>query len=187
MCLSTLSELIADASKVELQTGSRTSKALLTEQQEPTCSVWIQGLSNQTFVLNLDVFTKVSDNEIGTNMFKGDRGERKRADYIIIEPEKKVIVFVELKCQRNRNCNSSLIDNQLRGAKCLFGYIKCVLSEFWNLDDFLHDFNELAVCIVSTTEKRKTDPKALSSENTRFKKVYAKDAIYFRKLIEASP
>ena len=116
-------------------------------------------------------------------MFAGTKGERKRADFIIIDPAKKVIVFIELKCGRNKNCDSDLINNQLLGAMCLFGYIKCVLKEFWQLEDFLEDYHQKKICIVATTERRSTAVGIGNVDCLEFKKVYAKEEVHFSKLI----
>lgn len=67
--------------------------------------------------------------------FKGCRGERKRADFIIVAvvDTKKWIVHVELKAGDTRPRE---VVEQLKGAKCLLAYCRAVGQAFWRQTDF---------------------------------------------------
>ena len=68
--------------------------------------------------------------------FQGSRGERKRADFIIVAvaKTKKWIVHVELKAGDKP---SKEVMQQLKGAQCLLVYCRVVGQTFWQQKDFL--------------------------------------------------
>ena len=81
------------------------------------------------------------------NIFKGDRGECKRADYVIFTREdgRKRIVYVEMK--EGTGGTNRDIELQLRGAKCLVAYCRAIVQEFWKENRFLENYAERFVSV----------------------------------------
>ncbi|ARI81536.1 hypothetical protein [Microcystis aeruginosa] len=98
-------------------------------------------------------------------IFTGNKGECKRADFIIIAntPTEKVILCLEMK--KSRDSNSSII-KQLKGAECFVSYCREIGRLFWNQPDFLQDYQYRFVSIKNisisktTTSSRKPSQKS---------------------------
>ncbi len=101
-------------------------------------SVVIKGLPEEgsAIVLKIDNFPAPS------KIFKGSKGECKRADFVIItnSGNKKIIVFIEMKA-KSKSTTEKLqhIVEQLKGAQCVIKYIEEIGKLFWD-DNFLEDF-----------------------------------------------
>lgn len=86
------------------------------------------------------------------NFFKGNHGECKRADFIIISEEKKVILYVELKAGEK---DTSHIVKQLKGASCVVAYCREIGKQFWNKSIFLDGYAHRFVGIVNISVSKK--------------------------------
>lgn len=72
-------------------------------------------------------------------IFRGDRGERKRADYVIIAKDggENWIIYIEMK--RGSHGSARRIRQQLQGAKCFIDYCRAVGQTFWGESGFLEE------------------------------------------------
>ena len=120
---------------------------------EPQCAdsfVEISGIPQNTLVLKVDQFPAPS------NLFKGNKGECKRADYAIISDYngKKRTLFIELKKTKSDKKN---IIQQLKGAVCVLKYYQEIGKQFWDEPDFLYDFEFRFISFGHTAiRKRRT-------------------------------
>lgn len=93
------------------------------------------------FVIKADSFPAPKE------LFRGLRSECKRADFIIISPAEKVVLYIELK---TGPMGSNFIEKQLKGAACVFAYCKEVGQRFWGQCNFLEGYEHRFIGIVKT-------------------------------------
>jgi hypothetical protein len=135
-------------------------KVTLTEPQCPDSSVEIKGIPENAIVIKIDNFPAPS------SLFRGNKGECKRADYLIIaeyENKKKVlkkcVLFIELK---RKTDSANEIKQQLIGAACCFRYIQEIGRRFWNNPKLLTNFEHRYICFRHT--------ESVSKRSTRYSK-----------------
>ena len=151
--LDILKRMIKESAKVNLESRSSSDKTsvILKEPQSPTSEVTIYGLPLDAIVIKVDAFK--SPDTILTET----RGQRKRADYIIVSNKdgKKNILHIEIKTTKGKEKD---IIKQLKGSVCFVGYCKEIAKEFWHENDFLSEFNPRFVSITRTGSipKRRT-------------------------------
>ena len=145
-----LKELLKDNALLPLQQNYDKYKITLREPRCPNSVVEITGLPYDSLVLKIDHFPDSS------NLFKGNNGECKRADYAIIVNKngKKLVLFIEIKKRKDKK--KSIIE-QFKGAICIFKYCQEIGREFWNTPGFLKDFEYRFICFAHTyNRKRRT-------------------------------
>ena len=118
-----------------------------------------------------------------TNIFKGEKGECKRADYIIVSSKEKSMLIIELK--HSDNSKAKDIEQQLRGAKCFLDYCESIISSFWGDTNILCEYDERYFKYIHCSRKRSFKPEADKTKNNspdRFGRIYDK-VVPFGKLI----
>jgi hypothetical protein len=104
------------------------------------------------------VIIKVDDNfPAPDKIFKGGKGERKRADYVIVDTKNKYILCLEIKAGDCKTADS--IENQLMGAECFIQYCQKIGQSFWMYEPFLKDYTYrfAAITNAGSINKRPTD------------------------------
>ena len=143
-----LAELIKPAATVPLAEEYGKPVLTLREPQAPDSVVTVRGVPADTVAIKVDVFTAPQA------VFRGEQGECKRADYVLISPQNRTIVYIEVK--RTRDGLEDIV-NQLKGAQCFVNYCSDIGKVFWNESDFLHGYKHRFVSIGHTSiPKRKT-------------------------------
>lgn len=144
-----LNQLISDSARVELLSHYENFKAILDEPEEPDVKVEVLNIPEDAIVIKADRFR--AQHEI----FKGDKGECKRADYVIVSALKRKIIYIELKKTKEENNH---IEKQLRGALCFIDYCKSLGQQFWGKNDFLSSFENrfISICHCGGLQKRRT-------------------------------
>jgi len=137
-----LSQLIMPDAQIQLEDEYGKKIVKLIEPDAPTSEVIIRNLPRDSVVIKADKFPALRQ------FFIGDKGERKRADYIIISAEKKVIIFIEIKLGSK---NWGHVLNQLKGAACLLKYCQEIGKRFWNEEMFLEGYSYRFVSIRKTS------------------------------------
>jgi len=180
-----LKELIKKSATLNLdrshQNGKR--KVTLSEPQHANASVIIDGLPTDTIVIKADAFTSP------TSIFKGEKSECKRADFIIISAidDQKTIICLEMKAGHGGEEHE--IVNQLRGAQCLIAYIREIGRIFWNAPDFLDRYALRFVSVKKiSVVKRTIRPQKMQSPSVhdrpdRMLKISGEQNIQFNRLI----
>ena len=110
----------------------------LREPRTDDSTVTIRHLPADAIVIKVDEFRSPD------SVFKGEKGECKRADYVIISAEKKCILYIEIKRTMD---NWRQIVNQLKGAQCFVSYCQEIGKAFWNSETFLVDYKKRFISI----------------------------------------
>jgi hypothetical protein len=128
-----LDQMVKDEAKVVLEDRNGKQYVVLNEPQCPSGSVTIAGMPDNAIVIKADSF-KAPD-----SIFKGEKGECKRADFVIVADsgQKKVILCIEMKYRKGK---PSEIVQQLRGTRCLLSYCQEIGKVFWDKKDFLKGY-----------------------------------------------
>jgi len=157
-----LKEMVRDCAIVELESKKeykRDSYLLKLEENQDNYSFVVNGMPkpDEVIVINLDEFFDVR------KIFTGSKGERKRADFIIIAntTTEKVILCLEMK--KSRDSNSSII-KQLKGAECFVSYCREIGRLFWNQPDLLQDYQYRFVSIKNISISKTTTSSGKSSQ-----------------------
>jgi len=170
--------------QVMLQSRQGRPSVQLTDSQSGT-TVEIKGLPHNSIVIRAEDFKNP------LTIFNGSRGERKRADFVIIsndERGKKWIICIET--QEMDSKLASHVIQQLKGAYCFVSYCKCIGKSFWESEEFLEGYEYRFVSIVELNfnrSRRRTHPFHSQGELHNRPEVYLKisraTTIYFQNLI----
>ena len=179
-----LQEMLNPDVQVVLQSGHGRPSVELTDLQSGM-TVEIKGLPRNSIVIRAEDF------ENPLTVFNGSRGERKRADFVIVSndgSERKWIICIET--QEMDSKLASHVVQQLKGAYCFVGYCKCIGKSFWESEEFLDGYQYRFVSIVDINfnrSRRRTQPfqseGELHNRPDIFLKISQSPTIYFRKLI----
>ena len=106
-------------------------------QQRSAYSLRIHNVPEEIIAFKADVFPAPR------KIFKGEKGECKRADFIIIAGANKAnwIVYIEMTSGKGGSKTKKDIEQQLRGAQCLLAYCRAIGQEFWQEPKFLEQRN----------------------------------------------
>jgi hypothetical protein len=177
--LDILDQMIKDSAKVKIE--SRYQKPLLVlNEPKSDYSVEICGLPDNAIVINADAF------ESPKSVFNGNKGECKRADFIVVADmgRNKVIIIIEMKRDKD---DRNKIEKQLMGAKCFLAYCKEIGKSFWNEKDFLSGYDYRFVCINRINlAKRRTRPDredCLHDEPGKMMRIDWSSRLQFNKLV----
>jgi len=126
----------------EKQEGTHIRYSVILEETQDNYSVSIRGMPNpdEVIIINADKFKVIS------HVFKGNKGEGKRADFVIVANTKneKIILCIELKKTKK---SQDWIVKQLKGAKCFIIYCQALVKNFWEKHDFLDGYEYRFVTI----------------------------------------
>lgn len=182
-----LQEMLSLDAQVVLQPGQGRPSVELTDLQSGT-TVEIKGLSHNSIVIRADDF------EFPLAIFNDIKYIRRRADFVIVsndDSERKWVICLETK---GGNKTRTEIVAQLKGSVCFIHYCKCIVKSFWELDEFLDDYEYRFVSIVDinfNASRRRTEPfdskGKLHNNPDLFLKISRSPTIYFRKLINFVP
>lgn len=143
-----LAQLIKPSATVPIEEEYGKHFVTLREPQAPDSLVTVRNVPADMIVIKVDAFTSPDV------VFNGGKGECKRADYVLISPERRAIIYIEVK--RTRDGLEDIV-KQLKGAQCFINYCSDVGRIFWNEVNFLKGYRQRFVSIGHTTlAKRKT-------------------------------
>ena len=183
-----LQEMLSPNVQVMLQSGSGKPSVQLTDLQSGM-TVEVKGLPHNSIVIRAEDFYNP------LTIFNGSRGERKRADFVIVsndENERKWVICIET--QEMDSKLASHVIQQLKGASCFISYCRCIGKSFWDSKEFLENYEYRFVSIVDINfnkSRRRTEPfdsrGELHNNPDLFLKISRRPTIYFRKLINFVP
>jgi hypothetical protein len=173
-----LSELIVQSALVPHENEYGKPVIKLQEAGVKGSVSFIHNIPSDAIVIKADAFPAPK------TFFRGDRGECKRADFIIISEEKKVILYVEMKAGAK---DASHIVKQLKGASCVISYCKEIGKQFWSearfLDGYAHRFIGIVNLSISKRPSRyKSAP--LHDLPESFLKISSPHHLQFNKLAQ---
>ena len=179
-----LQEMLNPDTQVTLQSGRGRPSVRLTDLQSGA-TVEIKGLPHNSIVIRAEDF------ENPLTVFNGSKGERKRADFVIVsndERGKKWIICIET--QEMDSKLASHVIEQLKGASCFVNYCRCIGKSFWGSEEFLEGYEYRFVSIVELNfnrSRRRTHPfhsqGELHNRPDLFLKISQSPTIHFRNLI----
>ena len=180
--------MISPDIQVMLQPSKGKPFVQLTDLQSGT-TVRINGVPHDSIVIRAEDF------ENPLTVFNGSKGERKRADFVIVsndERERKWIICIET--QEMDSKLASHVIQQLKGASCFVSYCRCIGKSFWESEEFLDDYQHRFVSIVDLNfnrSRRRTQPfhsqGELHNRPDLFLKISQSPTIHFRNLIDLVP
>ena len=143
-----LAQLIRPTAMVPLEDEYGKYVLTLREPQAPDSVVTVRNVPADTVAIKVDAFAAPDA------VFNGGRGECKRADYVLISPERRTIIYIEIK--RTHDGLAEIV-KQLKGAQCFVNYCRDVGRTFCDEASFLQDYRHRFVSIGHTTiAQRKT-------------------------------
>lgn len=171
-----LSELILESALISHENEHGKPVIKLQEAGVKNSVSFIRNIPSDTIVIKADEFSAPK------SFFKGNKGECKRADFIIISEEKKVILYVELKAGVK---DAGHIVKQLKGASCVISYCKEIGTQFWSerrfLDGYAHRYVGMVNLSVSKKPSRhKSSP--LHDSPEKFLKISSPHNLQFNQL-----
>ena len=134
------------------QTATECSVTLRDKQAKTT--VEITNLPPDSIVIRAEAFKPPT-------VFKGSKGERRRADFVIVSnaATEKWIICIETQAGTGKDPED--VEQQLRGAQCFIGYCKCIGKSFWQSEKFLDSYQYRFISIAGIN---------LDKQGTRFYK-----------------
>jgi hypothetical protein len=145
------------------QEGTHDIYSVRLKEPQDKYFVMIDKMSNhdEAIVINPEAFVAPMA------IFKGSKGECKRADFVIIDAKEKFIIYIEMK--RTKNSRKG-IKQQLAGAECFIAYCKEIGRTFWGNEKFLDAYQQRFVTINRINnrddDKKKRIPITVSTNNT---------------------
>ena len=148
-----LQETLSAGAQVPLQQAEDKFSVTLKDKQAET-TVEITDLPDNSIVIRAEAFKP-------PDVFKGSKGERRRADFVIVSnvATEKWIICIETQAGTGKNIED--VEQQLRGAQCFMGYCKCIGKSFWQSEKFLDDYQYRFVSIAGIN---------INKQSTRFYK-----------------
>ena len=93
-------------------------------------SIKIKGIPDDAVVVKTDMFSSPE------GIFSCQRGECKRADYVIVTNSETANFIVHVEMKRGEGNAGEIID-QLKGSECFIAYCRAIVCRFWQQSGFL--------------------------------------------------
>ena len=157
------------------------NKVTLEEPTQPESRVTINNVPDDAVCIKADCI------DMRQLFGDTDRGECKRADYLLFSESKKCILIIELKKTKDAWSN---ICQQLHGASCLARYCGEVGKTFWRARDFLQGYRHCFVSICHTVIKKASQEDKVESSRldplVKIKRISRPHHLQYPKLIAES-
>lgn len=176
-----LKEMIKETATIPLEDHHKKKKVILREPPPANYSVTIHGMPNddEVIIIKADTFS------LPNQVFQGNKGECKRADFVIIAntDTQKVILCIEMKAGKG-GLEKEIIQ-QLQGAECFVAYCRKIGQLFWNNRNFLKDYNYRFISIkdISISKKPSRTKASIHDRPERMLKISSPDYLEFNHLI----
>ncbi len=178
-----LQAMLNTGAQVPLQQTAGKLSVMLKDKEGKT-NVEIVNLPDESIVFKSDFFKP-------PNIFRGSKGERRRADFVIVSSGETGNWIICIETQKKTGKDSEYVEQQLRGTQCLISYCQCVGKSFWQSAKFLDGYRYRYVSIVNINVDKQTTlaykPKSQSgkkvhdSPNT-FREILGHKTLYFNEL-----
>jgi hypothetical protein len=167
-----LKEMIQETATVSLEIDLNGGNQVILKEPKYNYDITIYGMpdDDNVIIINLEEFKSLDA------IFKGNRGECKRADFIIIADtgKKQTIICIEMKARKGGTMKD--ITEQLQGAKCFVAYCREIGQSFWDHPNFLKDYKLRFISIKNITQKTKTrfEPNQKSTSKLQIRHISGK-------------
>ena len=136
-----LQEMLVPDIQIPLQQGRGKPSVELIDAQAGT-TVAIKGVPHDAIVIRAEDF------EAPLAVFDGSKGERKRADFVIVSVNENGKWIICIETQRGDYKKPAEVVAQLKGAQCFISYCKCIGKSFWESEEFLDGYEPRFVSIA---------------------------------------
>ena len=179
-----LQEMLSVGAQVPLQQTSGQCSVTLKDKQAKT-TVEITDLPRDSIVIRAEVFKPPT-------VFKGSRGERRRADFVIVSNAENENWIICIETQAGTGKDPEDVEQQLRGAQCFISYCKCIGKSFWQSENFLEDYQYRFVSISGVNLNKQSTRFYQQANQSRkishdtpdaFLEILARQNLYFEELI----
>ena len=175
--------MLSEGAQVRLQRTEGKASVELKDKQAKT-SVEITDIPYDSIVIRAEAFKDPA-------VFKGLKGERRRADFVIVSnaATEKWIICIETQAGTGKDPED--VEQQLRGAECFIGYCKCIGKSFWKSEKFLDDYQYRFVSIAGININKQStrfyqprnQPKGISHDSPdAFLEILERQSLYFDEL-----
>lgn len=185
-CFDLIDQMIHANARVGLKQNYARFKVTLTEPACADSEVTVDHVPQRSIVIKLDGRLSLLD------IFKGNLGECKRADYIIVSDTGNGIVFVHLEIKREKGGTTRDACNQLRGSECFAKYLQYLGKAFGGEHEFLDGVSHRFVRVCGTRpRKRKTrvtkpDGAVFHDSPDSAMKIYGTQYVPYKKLTDGN-
>lgn len=178
-----LQEMLSAGAQVPLRQIEGTCSVTLKDKQAKT-TVEITDVPQDSIVIKAEAFKPPT-------VFKGSKGERRRADFVIVSNAAKEKWIICIETQAGTGKDPEDVEQQLRGAQCFIGCCKCIGKSFWKsekfLDDYQYRFVSIAGININKQSTRFYQPRNQSRETSHdspdvFLEILARQSLYFDEL-----
>lgn len=179
-----LNEMLSTGAQVPIQQTDGKFFVILKDKQAKT-AVEITEIPHESIVIKAEVFKP-------PNIFKGSKGERRRADFVIVSNTETDKWIICIETQKGTGKDRDHVEQQLRGADCFIGYCKCIGKSFWQSAKFLDGYRYRYVSIVnininkqSTRAYKPTNQSVKKTHDSpdTFREILGHQTLYFNELI----
>ena len=141
--------LISDAQVSLRQQQGGFPSVELTDRQANT-TVEIKGLPYDSIVIRAEDF------EDPLTVFEGSKGERRRADFVIVSDGERGKWIICIETQAGNYKRRREVIGQLKGALCFVHYCKYIGKEFWEWEEFLDGYQYRFISMVDINSNKET-------------------------------
>ena len=183
-----LRDMLSSTVKVPLrQEGQNKPSVHLVDRQAET-TIEIKGLPHDSIVIRAEDF----ENPLA--IFSGSKGERRRADFVIVSNEDRGKWVICIENQAGNDKSAAHVVDQLKGARCFVSYCQCIGKSFWESEQFLDGYQYRFVSMADVNSNKgtkKTRPYSsymqskdrLHDTPDDFLKFLRSPSLHFRKLL----
>lgn len=149
-----LREMLTDSMQVTVENNSYGKRQVTLIEDTPPVyyEVVINNIPEDAVVIKTETF--LDPNKKGCDkIFKGSKGELKRADFAIVAEtdNDKFIVLIEMKSDTTTSKKSDVI-KQFNGAQSFIRYCQSIGQLFWEVPNFLDNYKLRFVRIINKME-----------------------------------
>lgn len=102
--------------------------------KDEATTITLRGIPTNYLIVKMDAFPSLNHTS-PKKVFKGDRGEAKRADYVLIDGDNNKLVFIEIKAKKETKPREH-VAQQLLGAWCVMDYFLTTKYYFCQNKDY---------------------------------------------------
>ena len=145
-----LKEMLISDAQVPLQQEGEGPPSVELKDRQANTTVKIKGLPHNSIVIRAEDF------EDPLTVFAGSKGERRRADFVIVSNAERGKWIICIETQAGNYKARREVVEQLKGALCFVHYCKCIGKEFWEWEEFLDGYQYRFISMVDINSNKGT-------------------------------
>lgn len=145
-----LKEMLISNAQVSLQQQQGGFPSVELTDRQANTTVEIKGLPRDSVVIRAEDF------EDPLTVFAGSKGERRRADFVIVSNGERGKWIICIETQAGNYKSRKEVIEQLKGALCFMHYCKCIGKEFWEWEEFLDGYQYRFISMIDVNSNKGT-------------------------------